>query len=78
MLVRKTTFFIICLEEKNGKRLFMIMANHVDCFIACCKDFLKATIKNLGLNKIKSLLLSDSFYSSGFDSETEGNVFPCI
>ena len=65
-------------KKKNGKRLFMIIASHDDCFKACCKDFLKATIKDLGLNKIKSLLLSDSFYSSGFDSETEGNVFSCI
>ena len=56
----------------------MIIASHDDCFKACCKDFLKATIRDLGLNKIKSLLLSDSFYSSGFDSETEGNVFSCI
>ena len=63
--VRKRIFFNICLQEKNGKRLFMIIASHDDCFKACCKDFLKATIKNLGLNKIKSLLLSDSFYSSG-------------
>ena len=46
------------------------MTTHKDCFIAYYKDFLKIAIKDLGLNKINSLLLSDCFHSSGFDSDT--------
>lgn len=54
------------------------MTTHGDsCFIACCKEFLKTTIKDLRLNKIKLLLLSDCFYSRGFDSET-GDIVLCI
>ena len=56
----------------------MIMATNDNCLIAGCKDFLKAAINDQGLNKIKPLLLSDCLYSSGFDSDTEDNVFSCI
>ena len=56
----------------------MILETRDDCFIVCCKDLLKATVKDLGLNKIKSLLLLDWFYSSGFDSDTEDNLFSYI
>ena len=71
-------FFNLCLHQRNRKISFMIMETHDDCFIVCCKDFLKATVKDLGLNKIKPLLLLDWFYSSGFDSDTEDNLFSCI
>ena len=54
------------------------MTTHKDCFIAYYKDFLKIAIKDLGLNKINSLLLSDCFHSSGFDSDTKDKVFSCI
>ena len=56
----------------------MIMATHDNCLIAGCKDFLKAAINDQGLDKIKPLLLPDCLYSSGFDSDTEDNVFSCI
>ena len=71
-------FLNLCLQQKNRKRSFVIMTTHGDsCLIACCKDFLKTMIKDLGLNKIKLLLLSDCFYSSGFDSDT-GDIVLCI
>ena len=71
-------FLIFACKKKNRKRSCIIMTTHKDCFIAYYKDFLKIAIKDLGLNKINSLLLSDCFHSSGFDSDTKDKVFSCI
>ena len=49
----------------------MIMMTQDNCLIACCKDFLKTLIQYFKLNKIKPLLLSDSFYFCGIASDTE-------
>ena len=65
-------------EKHDRKNLFVIMRKDT-CFIACCKDFLKTTVKKKGLNKIKSMLASNCFYSSGIDeSGSEDDVMSCI
>ena len=48
------------------------------CYIACCKGFLKTTVKKKRLNKIKSLLVSNCLYSSGIDPGSEDDVMSCI
>ena len=48
------------------------------CFIASCKDFLKTMVKIKKLNKIKILLASNCFYSSGIDSGSGDDVMSCI
>ena len=64
-------------EKHNRKTSFAIMRKE-NYFNACSKDFLKAIIKKKGLNKIKSMLASNCFYSSGTDSGSEDDVISCI
>ena len=72
-------FFNYCMNEKHDKKNSFAIMRKDTCFIACCKDFLKTMVKKKGLNKIKSMLASTCFYSSGIDeSGSEDGVMSCI
>ena len=71
-------FFNFCMNEKHDRKTSFPIMGKETCFIACCKDFLKAIVKKNGLNKIKSMPVSNCFYSSGIDSGSEDDVMSCI
>ena len=72
-------FFSLCMKERDDRKTSFIITTHEDCFIVCCKYFLKITIKISGFKKIKPLLVSNCFYSNGgFESESEDDVSSCI
>ena len=71
-------FVNLCMNEKHDSKTSFAIIRKETCFIACCKDFLKAMIKKKGLNKIKSMLASNCFYSSGIDSGFEDDMMSCI
>ena len=50
-----------------------MFTTHEDCFVACCMDFLKTSAKISGLEKLKPLLVTNCFYSGGFDSDDESS-----
>ena len=60
-------FFNYCMNEKYDRKTSFAIMRKETSFIACCKDFLKVMVKKKGLNKIKSVLASNCFYSSGID-----------
>ena len=64
-------------EKHDRKNSFAIMRKEA-CFIACCKDFLKAKVKEKRFENIKSMLMSNCFYSSGIDSGSEDDINSCV
>ena len=72
-------FCILCMKERDDKKCSFIIATHEDCFIDCCIDFLKTSVKISGPEKLNPLLMSNCFYSAaGFDSDDDDDVFSCI
>ena len=66
-------FFNLYLKERNEKRTSFMISTHDNCFIVCCKDFLKIIIEITSLEKLKPLLSSNYFFSNGFDSDSKND-----
>ena len=70
-------FFNLCMNKKQDKKTSLAIMRKETCFVACCKDFLKAMVKKR-LNKIRPMLASNCFYSSGIASGSEDDMMSCI
>ena len=67
------------MKEKHDRKTYFAIMKKLTCFIACCRGFSNVMVKKKGLNKIKSMLASNCFYSSGIDeSGSEDDVMSCI
>ena len=55
-------FFSVCMKERDDRKTSFLITSHDDCcFIVCCMDFFKTTIKISGLKKLNPLLVSNYF-----------------
>ena len=66
------------MNEKHDRKSSFVIMRKETYFIACCEDFLKAAVKEKRLEKIKSILNSNCFYSSGIDFVLEDDINACV
>ena len=72
-------FFSFFNIKRDVRKRSLMLTSHEDCFIACCKDFLKTIIKISGLKELQPSLVSNCFYSSaGFGSGSYDEKSSCI
>ena len=48
-------FFSLCMKEMDNRKNSFLIKTHEDCFIACCMDFLKTSVKISGLEKLNGI-----------------------
>ena len=58
------------MKGRDDRKNCFVITPHEDCFIACCIDLLKTSVKISRLEKLKPLLVSN-FFSGGYDSDDE-------